>query len=115
MQLEISVNEVEQFYSTKGSSIVKDKDREKHFSNFKLQQQDASQREAAASRRMQELMRQFATILRQANTSNFLIVLVRWAFYFGNKRLVILFGSNELANYTQKRKGVVIPNFLIYS
>lgn len=64
-KLEISVNEVEQFYSTKGSSIVKDKDREKHFSNFKLQQQDASQREAAASRRMQELMRQFATILRQ--------------------------------------------------
>ncbi|GMN62464.1 hypothetical protein TIFTF001_031545 [Ficus carica] len=85
MQLEISVNEVEQFYSTKGSSIVKDKDREKHFSNFKLQQQDASQREAAASRRMQELMRQFATILRQANTSNFLIVFItlhKWAWPF---------------------------------
>ncbi|XP_024020157.1 transcription factor GTE1 [Morus notabilis] len=76
-KIEKSVNEVEQFYSatgntqlTKGSSILKDREREKYFSNFKQQQQqqqqqDASQREAAAARRMQELMRQFATILRQ--------------------------------------------------
>lgn len=93
MQLEKSVNEVEQFYSaagttqpSKGSSIVKDKDKEKHGSNGKQQQpqqqqqlqqqpQDESPREAAAARRMQELMRQFATILRQANTVNFLILI----------------------------------------
>lgn len=93
MQIEKSVNEVEQFYSatgntqlSKGSSILKDK--EKYFSNFKQQQQqqqqqDASQREAAAARRMQELMRQFATILRQANTSSFLIVFARQGFYLG--------------------------------
>uniref|UniRef100_A0A2N9F6X3 Uncharacterized protein n=1 Tax=Fagus sylvatica TaxID=28930 RepID=A0A2N9F6X3_FAGSY len=70
-KLEKQVNEVEQFYSASGnSSIVKDKDREKHFTSVKKQQQDASYREAAASKRMLELMRQFATILRQASTKS---------------------------------------------
>ncbi|RVW67407.1 Transcription factor GTE1 [Vitis vinifera] len=74
--LEQRVNEVEQFYLTaskkqlnvsKGSSIVKDKDKDKerHVASVKKQQQDASRREAAAAKRMQELMRQFGTILRQ--------------------------------------------------
>ncbi|KAL6328319.1 hypothetical protein AAG906_034462 [Vitis piasezkii] len=73
-KLEQKVNEVEQFYLTaskkqlnvsKGSSIVKDKDKERHVASVKKQQQDASRREAAAAKRMQELMRQFGTILRQ--------------------------------------------------
>ncbi|XP_015870529.1 transcription factor GTE1 [Ziziphus jujuba] len=73
-KLEKRVNEVEEFYSatcnthvttSKGSLTVKDKEREKHFISVKKQQQDASRREAAAAKRMQELMRQFATILRQ--------------------------------------------------
>ncbi|KAG5554251.1 hypothetical protein RHGRI_011945 [Rhododendron griersonianum] len=65
-KLEQTLNEVEQFYSTtgkkqlntsKGTSVAKDKD--KHIANFKKRQQDASRREAAATKRMQELMRQF--------------------------------------------------------
>lgn len=75
LQLEQILNEVEQFYSTssrkqlntsKGSSTVKDKDKEKHLASYKKRQQDASRREAAAVKRMQELMRQFGTILQQA-------------------------------------------------
>ncbi|XP_055813735.1 transcription factor GTE1-like [Solanum dulcamara] len=71
-QLEQRMNEVEHFYSNtskkqshtpRGGSIMKDK--EKQISSFKRRQQDASRREAAGSRRMQELMRQFGTILRQ--------------------------------------------------
>ncbi|KAF2295834.1 hypothetical protein GH714_034419 [Hevea brasiliensis] len=74
-KLEQRVNEVEQFYlnvskkqqtgGSKGSSIVKDKDKERHVPSIRKQQQDASKREAAAGKRMQELMRQFGTILRQ--------------------------------------------------
>ncbi|KAL2530830.1 Transcription factor GTE1 [Forsythia ovata] len=73
-QLEQNLNEVEQFYSSankkqpntpKGSSILKDKDRDKLFANFKRRQQDAASREAAADKRMQELMRQFGNMLRQ--------------------------------------------------
>ncbi|KAF7144870.1 hypothetical protein RHSIM_Rhsim04G0175400 [Rhododendron simsii] len=65
-KLEQTLNEVEQFYSTtgkkqlntsKGTSVAKEKD--KHIANFKKRQQDASRREAAATKRMQELMRQF--------------------------------------------------------
>lgn len=72
------MNEIEQFYLTlkkkqpsgsKGSSIVKDKDKDRHVPSLKKQQQDASRREAAAAKRMQELMRQFGTILRQVTNS----------------------------------------------
>ncbi|KAA8548847.1 hypothetical protein F0562_000531 [Nyssa sinensis] len=72
--LEQRLNEVEQFYSTpskknlntsKSSSIVKDKDKKKHVASFKKHQNNAFKREAAAAKRMQELMRQFGTILRQ--------------------------------------------------
>lgn len=71
-QLEQRLNEVEHFYSNtskkqsntpRGGSILKDK--EKQISSFRRRQHDASRREAAGSRRMQELMRQFGTILRQ--------------------------------------------------
>ncbi|XP_059628261.1 transcription factor GTE6 [Cornus florida] len=73
-KLEERVNNVEHFYLTtnkkhpntsKRSSIVKDKDKEKHIPSIRKQQQDASHREAAAAKRMQELMRQFGSILRQ--------------------------------------------------
>ncbi|XP_018837362.2 transcription factor GTE6-like [Juglans regia] len=50
-------------------------DKEKHIPSFKKQQQDASRREAAATKRMQELMRQFGTILRQ-------IMQHKWAWPF---------------------------------
>lgn len=52
--------------TSKASSAIKDKDKDKHVPSIKKQQQDASRRGAAASKRMQDLMRQFGTILRQA-------------------------------------------------
>ncbi|WCJ19359.1 Transcription factor GTE6 [Euphorbia peplus] len=71
-KLEHRVNDVELFYSNankkhqKGGSGVKDKDKEsRHVPSIRKQQQDASKRDAAAVKRMQELMRQFGTILRQ--------------------------------------------------
>lgn len=73
-KLEQKVHDIENFYSSmnknqtstpKGNSAAKDKDKEKHVPSIKKQQQDASRREAAASKRMQDLMRQFGTILRQ--------------------------------------------------
>ncbi|KAF3433908.1 hypothetical protein FNV43_RR25011 [Rhamnella rubrinervis] len=83
-KLEQRVTEIEQFYQTtskkqpkasKSSMIVKDKDKEKHIPSIKKQQQDASRREAVAVKRMQELMRQFGTILRQ-------ITQHKWAYPF---------------------------------
>ncbi|KAM1708083.1 hypothetical protein ACFX15_001076 [Malus domestica] len=77
-KLEERVNDIEQFYATtskkmpnacKSSSTAKDKDQTKHVPSIKKQQQDAACREAAAAKRMQELMRQFGTILRQAINS----------------------------------------------
>jgi hypothetical protein len=68
LQLEQRLNEVEQFYSTankkqqtnrKGNSAQKDKDKEKQISGFRRRQQDAAHREAAAAKRMQELINQF--------------------------------------------------------
>ncbi|XP_028782059.1 transcription factor GTE6-like [Neltuma alba] len=73
-KLEQRLSEIENFYSnmnkkqantSKGSSATKDKDKDKHVPSIKKQQQDASHREAAAAKRMQDLMRQFGTILRQ--------------------------------------------------
>ncbi|KAL6504067.1 hypothetical protein OROGR_025990 [Orobanche gracilis] len=71
-KIEQRVNEVEQFFlnlrepnTSKSASILKDKEREKHIPSMKKVQQDASRREAAAAKRMQELMRQFGTIFRQ--------------------------------------------------
>ncbi|XP_022726429.1 transcription factor GTE1-like isoform X1 [Durio zibethinus] len=74
IQLEQRVNDVEQFYmttdnmqltTTKCSSAFKDKVKEKQLSSIEKQQQEASHREAAALKRMQDLMHQFAMILRQ--------------------------------------------------
>lgn len=83
-KLEQRVNEVEQFYLTtskkqpnnsKASSIAKEKDKEKRIPSIKKLQQEAAHREAAAAKRMQELMRQFGTILRQ-------ITQLKWAWPF---------------------------------
>ncbi|XP_071720548.1 transcription factor GTE1-like [Rutidosis leptorrhynchoides] len=73
-ELEKRLNEVQQFYSktnkkqsitSKASLILKDKDKDKQLTSFKRRQQDASRREAAAAKRMQDLMRQLAVLLRQ--------------------------------------------------
>ncbi|CAN1130211.1 Transcription factor GTE1 [Linum perenne] len=74
-KLESKVNEVEQFYTnlskkqqqtgSKGSSVVKEKEKEKQVLSIRKQQQEALKREAAAAKRMQELIRQFGTVLRQ--------------------------------------------------
>lgn len=73
-KLEKQVIEVEQFYksggnaqvnNSKGSSIVKEKGREKSQAATRKPLQDAPRMETAATKRMQELMRQFSTILRQ--------------------------------------------------
>lgn len=74
LQLEQRVNEVEQFYlntkakkpNTSRNTIIKEKEKEKHIPSMKKLQQDASRREATAAKRMQDLMRQFGSIFRQA-------------------------------------------------
>lgn len=52
-----------QVKASKGSSSVKDK----HIPGLKKHLQEASRMEAAAAKRMQDLMRQFGTILNQAS------------------------------------------------
>lgn len=73
-ELEQRLNEVEQFYSkpskkqpntSKASSVMKEKEKDKQITSFKRRQLDASRREAAAAKRMQDLMRQFSVLLRQ--------------------------------------------------
>ncbi|KAL9323853.1 hypothetical protein ACSQ67_008710 [Phaseolus vulgaris] len=93
-KLEQKVHDVDNFYSSmnkkqtnmpKGNSATKDKDKEKHVPSIKKQQQDASRREVAASKRMQDLMRQFGTILRQATTFHLSVVFItqhKWAWPF---------------------------------
>lgn len=70
------MNEIEQFYfnaskkqgsNSKGSSTLKDKEKERHVPSIRKQQQEASRREKAAEKRMEELIRQFGTILRNVN------------------------------------------------
>ncbi|KAF9601274.1 hypothetical protein IFM89_018384 [Coptis chinensis] len=74
-EIQQKVSEVEHFYeslskkqmlSTKGCSALKDKEKDKQVFSMKKQQQEAVKREAASSKRMQELIRQFGTIFRQA-------------------------------------------------
>ncbi|XP_068639199.1 transcription factor GTE6-like [Aristolochia californica] len=73
-ELEQRVNEISQFYSSisekqannsKGGLVVKEKEKEKQIANSKKLPQDPARREAASAKRMQELMRQFSTLLRQ--------------------------------------------------
>ncbi|XP_048228701.1 transcription factor GTE1 isoform X2 [Ricinus communis] len=73
-ELEQGVNLVEQFYMTaensqpdnpKSSSIMKDKVKKKYLTNIEKEQQNASQSEAAAEKRMQQLIHQFAGIFYQ--------------------------------------------------
>ncbi|KAK6933322.1 NET domain [Dillenia turbinata] len=84
-KLEEQVTNVEQFYlnqskkqlnASKGSSSAKD-NKEKIIVSIRKQQQEATRREAAAAKRMQELMRQFGTILFQ-------ITQHKWAWPFMN-------------------------------
>ena len=66
LQLEKRVNEVEQYYLTKGSpTSSKEKEREKHYNTIKKQQQDASRRRAAAAKRMRDLLNKFSVIFKQ--------------------------------------------------
>lgn len=85
LQLEQKVHDIDDFYSSankkqtnisKGNSITKDKDKEKHVPSIKKQQQDASRREVAATKRMQDLIRHFGTILRQVTIFHLLLVFV---------------------------------------
>ncbi|XP_008786482.2 transcription factor GTE6 [Phoenix dactylifera] len=85
-EVELKVNDITQFYASKkqpnnskGSSVMKDKDKEKSLginsgtnivnnsgSNGNAKKQvDGSRKEVVCSKRMQELMRQFGTILKQ--------------------------------------------------
>ncbi|XP_071736308.1 transcription factor GTE6-like [Rutidosis leptorrhynchoides] len=71
-KLEQRVNEVERFYSStnkkrnassKACSIIKEKDKDKQITGVTRRQLDTSCREAAATKRMQDLMHQFTEIL----------------------------------------------------
>ncbi|KAK1432050.1 hypothetical protein QVD17_08939 [Tagetes erecta] len=73
-KLEQRVNEIEHFYLTSSkkqsntsqkSSFMKDKEKVKHIPGYKKYQQEAARREAIAAKRMQDIMRQFGSILRQ--------------------------------------------------
>lgn len=88
MQLEKRVSEVVEFYANKkqtnnmkGISVVRDKEKERPIGNGSSNNcvnnsgsnsnsktaGDAGRKEAVCSKRMQELMRQFGTILRQVS------------------------------------------------
>jgi hypothetical protein len=85
LQLEQKGNEIDSFFSStnkkhtgtpKGNSTSKDKDKEKHVPSIKKLQQDASRKEAAAQKRMQDLIRQFGPILRQVAIFHLLFLFV---------------------------------------
>lgn len=75
-QIEQQLAEIEQFSvatnrkppkGSKCSSGAKDREKEKHIPGLRKHLIDSSRREAAASKRMQDLMRHFSTILNQAS------------------------------------------------
>nr|XP_043616640.1 transcription factor GTE6-like isoform X2 [Erigeron canadensis] len=79
-KLEQKVNEIEEFYltSSKKQSVVspkslsaKDKEKVRHIPGIKKHQQETARREAAAAKRMQDIMRQFGSILRQITQHKF--------------------------------------------
>lgn len=95
-KLEQRVNEVEQFYLTASKNQLNtSKGKDKRILNIKKQQQDASRREAAAAKRMQELMRQFSTILR--NTTQH-----EWAWPFMNPVEVERLGLHDYYEVIKK-------------
>ncbi|KAL5715704.1 Transcription factor GTE1 [Ranunculus cassubicifolius] len=82
--LEQKVNDLAQVYSSlskkqqnnsRGGSSTKEKGKERQVSSIKRQHQEASKRELATGKRMQELIRQFGTIFRQ-------ITAHKWAYPF---------------------------------
>ncbi|RHN50932.1 putative transcription factor GTE1/GTE6 [Medicago truncatula] len=85
LQLEQKGHETDSFFSStnkkqtdtsKNNSTLKDKDKEKHVPSIKKLQQDASRREAAAQKRMQDLIRQFGPILRRVAIFHLLFMFV---------------------------------------
>ncbi|CAK7335968.1 unnamed protein product [Dovyalis caffra] len=77
--LEQRVNSVESFYANnkqlntaKCSSILKDKIKDKHLMTIEKQQQDSE-------KRMQDLMRQFAVLFRQASNLKFPDLKISWS------------------------------------
>ncbi|KAF4360347.1 hypothetical protein G4B88_000021 [Cannabis sativa] len=110
-QLEQKMIEVEQFNSStskkhlkasKGSSNSKDKDKEKHIPSLNKQQQEASKREAAAAKRMHDLMRQFGTILSQASFSLMVVL-----FSFDLIVMVISFGRADILVFSLEHLGII--------
>lgn len=67
---------------------MKDKDREKTLASFRKRQQDAARREAAGARRMQELMRQIGTILRQVKKITSASILLRVFLLLSNQMVM---------------------------
>ncbi|KAL5699383.1 Transcription factor GTE1 [Ranunculus cassubicifolius] len=83
-ELEQKVNDLAQFYSSlskklqnnaRGGSAAKEKGKERQVPSIKRQQQEATKREVASGKRMQELIRQFGTIFRQITSH-------KWAYPF---------------------------------
>ncbi|XP_058092325.1 transcription factor GTE6-like isoform X2 [Magnolia sinica] len=111
-ELEQRVTEVAQFYSSsskkqlgsfKGSSIVKDREKEKQITSSK-KHLDPTRREAASTKRMQELMRQFSTILRQ-------ITQHKWAWPFMQPVDVEGLGLHDYYEETRRKEEEAEANF----
>ncbi|XP_058103812.1 transcription factor GTE6-like isoform X2 [Magnolia sinica] len=111
-ELEQRVIEVAQFYSSsskkqlgsfKGSSIVKDREKEKQITSSK-KHLDPTRREAASTKRMQELMRQFSTILRQ-------ITQHKWAWPFMQPVDVEGLGLHDYYEETRRKEEEAEANF----
>ncbi|KAI3674302.1 hypothetical protein L2E82_52426 [Cichorium intybus] len=103
-ELEQRLNEVEQFYSktgkkqsntSKASSVMKEKDKDKQITSFKRRQLDASRREAAAAKRMQDLMRQFSVLLHTGH---------KWAGPFMQPVDVVGLGLHDYYEEERRRK-----------
>ncbi|PWA93680.1 Bromodomain-containing protein [Artemisia annua] len=104
-QLEKRLNEVEQFYSksgkkqsntSKASSVIRDRDKDKPVTSFRRRQQDASRREASATRRMQDLMRQFNQLLQKH------IIAHQWAGPFKEPVDVVGLGLHDYYEIIEK-------------
>ncbi|XP_058092357.1 transcription factor GTE1-like isoform X3 [Magnolia sinica] len=111
-ELEQRVTEVAQFYSSsskkqlgsfKGSLIVKDREKEKQITSSK-KHLDPTRREAASTKRMQELMRQFSTILRQ-------ITQHKWAGPFMQPVDVEGLGLHDYYKETRRKEEEAEANF----
>ncbi|XP_047333453.1 transcription factor GTE1-like [Impatiens glandulifera] len=98
------LKEVEQFYTTtnkkehntsKLGSILKDKDKDKLIANLKKRKHDAPLKEAAAKKRMLDLMRQFGTIISQVTQH-------KWAIPFMKPVDVVGLGLHDYYEIIEK-------------